>query len=127
MDYPASSSVGAVIVAGGNMGNEHQTSGIGVRDVRQAYDALYEDLGMAARVVVFVRRDAAAPNTLSIVAQVVDAQGRPVEGIQAARQGWPNNQFKTLTAALHWCVWQLYQYADTAVGAVGAGDAGGGK
>lgn len=94
------------------MGESHETRNIGVYDVRQALDALYDDFGFSARVVVFVRREAAAPATLSVVAQLVDGEGRPTMGEEDVRQVWPNNQFRTFTAACHWCLWQLYQRTD---------------
>lgn len=92
--------------------NGYETRGVSVRDVRSAFDTLYEDFAVAARVVIFVRRDVAAPSTLSFVGQLVSADGSPAEGVPPITMGWPNPNHKTLTSALHWIVSGLYAKMD---------------
>lgn len=94
------------------MDNGYEARGVSVRDVRAAFDAVYEDFGVAARVVIFVRRDVAVPSTLSFVGQLVSADGSPAEGIPPVTMGWPNPNHKTLTGALHWLVSGLYAKMD---------------
>ncbi len=90
------------------MSREYEASAVSVRDVRSAYDALYEDLGVEARIVVFVRRSAAEPATLSLVAQACSSSGAPAQGVPAHSIGWPTNRYKTLTQACWHLLYQLY-------------------
>ena len=86
----------------------NETSGVSVRDLRDALVACHEDQGATVRVVLYVRFQDGQYSQLRYVAQACDAQGRLVQGLPEHRNVWPNNNFRTLTQALWATVCQLY-------------------
>jgi hypothetical protein len=90
------------------MSHEQQPSGVSVRDLLQALEALQSDQGATGRIVLFREVTKDGTEALKIVVQACDAQGRVLPDVPSHSTRWPTNQFKTLTQAFHWYVGCLY-------------------
>lgn len=96
------------------MGNGYEASAVSMRDVWEALVACRTDHGIPVRVVLFERMEATVPGVVCVVAQPCAGAAPVADVALVSRQAWPTNRFKSLTAVIHWTVWDVYQRLDGA-------------
>lgn len=90
------------------MANEEGTARIGVQDVRLSLMAIEDDLPVRARIVVWLHERPNGERVVAIAGQACDSIGHPLSRVPGERIQWPDRRFKTITAAMHWCLERVY-------------------
>lgn len=77
-------------------------------DVRQSFVAIGEDLGVQARVVVFLVDTPPLGPHLRFTAQVCNSAGAPLPDVPSHARPWPDPSHKTLAQMLLHILERLY-------------------
>ena len=105
------------------MGNESLPSGLSMRDVRESFETLEDDLPVRARVVLYLLRPEKGRPTLWLKAQACDSEGKPLSAVPGHGLPWPHPDFKTVAQLLHFLLEVLYGQVDYQVSQMPADDA----
>ena len=90
------------------MPNEDRASGISMRDVRDSFEAVEDDLPVGARIVVFLLRPERGRPTLWLKVQAIDGEGRPLSAVPGHGLPWPHPDFRTVSQMMHFLLEHLY-------------------
>jgi hypothetical protein len=90
------------------MTHDDRASGIGMRDVRESFEAIEEELPVRARIVLALFRPERGRPTLGFKVQAIDGEGRPLSAVPGHWLPWPHPDFKTVSALMHFLLEHLY-------------------
>lgn len=90
------------------MPNEERYSGISMRDVRDSFEAIDDDLPVQARIVLYLMRPEKGRPSVWVKAQACDGEGRPLSSVPGHGLPWPHPDFKTLAALMHFLLEHVY-------------------
>lgn len=79
-----------------------------MRDVRDSFLAIEDDLPVRARVVVYLLHPEKGAARVWFKAQAVDGEGKPLSAVPGHQLGWPHPDFKTVTALMHFLLEHVY-------------------
>lgn len=88
--------------------NEDRASGVSMRDVRDSFESIEEDLPVRARIVVYLLHPERGRPTVWLKAQAVDGEGRPLSAVPGHQLPWPHPDFRTVTAMMHFLLERVY-------------------
>jgi hypothetical protein len=84
------------------------SASIGMQDVRLSFMAVEDDLPVRARIVVWLHERPNGERVVAIAGQACDSVGQPLSHVSGERIQWPDRRFRTVTAAMHWCLERVY-------------------
>lgn len=105
------------------MRHAENESGVSLRDVRDSFIALEDDLPVTARLCVYLLRPERGQPTLWVKAQACDGEGRPLSSVPGHGLPWPHPNFRTFAQLAHFLLEHVYEQVHYLVEQMPADDA----